>query len=87
MEEYEAHCKQHLKMKVPVWKATEWPMRMGDCIYHDFKRGKKPSIRKSVHDETNRDTDLSGIHALQSEHFYYFGVAAEGSATKPVTNS
>lgn len=32
-----------------------------------------PCMRRSTHDDSNRDHDLSGEYALLSEHFYYFG--------------
>jgi len=48
---------------------------MGDCIY-DFSNEEAPTIRKSVHNNTNRKTDLSGLNALLSDHFYYFGEEA-----------
>ena len=45
---------------------------MGDCIY-DYQSRSKPTIRKGVHNGTNRERDLSGKNALLSNHFYYFG--------------
>jgi hypothetical protein len=77
MEEYEKHCHKNLRSKIPVWKTDDWRLRMGDCIYFNFKDGHKPSIRQSVHNENNRDRDLSGEYALLSDHFYYFGLAAK----------
>ena len=34
-------------------------------------------MRQGVHNETNRERDLSGANALLSNHFYYFGLAAK----------
>jgi Nucleotide modification associated domain 2 len=33
----------------------------------------KPRLRRSVHADGNRNTDLSGENVLLSDHFYYFG--------------
>lgn len=75
LEEYDQHCKQRLQIKIPVWKTNDWRLRMGDCIY-DYHKYDNPIQRKSVHNETNMATDISGKHSLISTHFYYFGVAA-----------
>jgi hypothetical protein len=77
LEQYEQHCHMHLLNKIPIWKTNDWRLKIGDSIYHNFIPGHKPSIRKSVHNETNRDKDLSGLNALLSIHFYYFGLAAK----------
>lgn len=47
-----------------------------------------PRIRESVHNESNRPTDLGGQHALVSEHFYYFGDHPEPLPTelKPISH-
>lgn len=45
---------------------------MGDCIY-DFHDEPGPRIRKGVHNDKNRERDLSGQNALLSTNFYYFG--------------
>lgn len=57
---------------MPKWFAKDWKKRIGDCIY-DYSKGKEPAIRKGVHNEKNSEKDLSGRHALISNHFYYFG--------------
>jgi len=75
LEEYNRYCKINLQNKIPIWKTKDWRLRMGDCIY-DFSSGQEPKIRKSVHNETNRKRDLSGLFTLLSNHFYYFGVEA-----------
>ncbi|MBS1649217.1 MAG: hypothetical protein JSR09_05870 [Bacteroidetes bacterium] len=72
---YDQFCNQSLQSKIPVWKTNDWRLRMGDCIY-DYSKPGDPTIRKSVHNETNRATDIGGKFALLSTHFYYFGVAA-----------
>ncbi|HLG36410.1 MAG TPA: hypothetical protein VI757_16145 [Bacteroidia bacterium] len=76
LEEYDKHCKQYLQSKIPIEKTSDWRQRMGDCIY-DFSNGQEPAIRKGVHNETNRERDLSGQFALLSNQFYYFGVEAK----------
>lgn len=72
MEDYDIHCRMSLREKIPDLAHEDYRRRVGDCIY-DFTRRTKPRIRKSVHSEANRQTDLSGLNALLSKHFYYFG--------------
>lgn len=76
LKEYDAFCKNNLPNKIPKWKTKDWRFRVGDCIY-DYSINNEPKIRKSVHNEGNRQRDLSGQYALLSDHFYYFGVEAE----------
>lgn len=71
-EEYDQFCQNKLANKIPNWKSKNWIDKVGDCIY-DFGNNKLPSIRKSVHNETNRITDLGGLNVLISNQFYYFG--------------
>lgn len=75
LSEYDTHCRQHLQNKIPNWRTTDWRLRMGDCIY-DYSGGQEPTMRKGVHNEQNKQRDLSGHNALLSDHFYYFGEAA-----------
>jgi hypothetical protein len=72
LADYNESCIEHLPNKIPKWFDQDWRKRMGDCIY-DFSSGIEPTIRKSVHNESNRDRDLGGLNALLSTHFYYFG--------------
>lgn len=71
MEEYDSFCKKNLPRKIPNWNSKNYKDKVGDCIY-DFSKA-DPAIRKSVHSLENRDTDLNGVNALLSDHFYYFG--------------
>ena len=75
MQQYDLYCKDNLPTKIPNWRTKDWRDRMGDCIY-DYSNGSNPTIRLSVHNEENRQTDLSGMNALLSLQFYYFGEAA-----------
>jgi hypothetical protein len=75
LSDYDEYCGLHLPTKIPDWRTTDWRRRMGDCIY-DYSAGTEPIMRKAVHNEGNRKTDLSGKNALLSTHFYYFGEAA-----------
>jgi len=75
LKDYDKYCKLSLPKKNPNWRTTDWRLRMGDCIY-DYSKELKPSIRKSVHNEGNRKRDLSGLNALLSDNFYYFGEEA-----------
>jgi hypothetical protein len=65
-------CRQDLPGKIPDWGSDDVSKRVGDCIY-DFSRPGRPTIRRGVHDEQNREVDLGGVNALLSEQFYYFG--------------
>ena len=71
LQEYDIYCKEKLPEKIPDWKSND-DRRLGDCIY-DFSTKKRPTIRKSVHSEKDRERDLSGKYVLLSEQFYYFG--------------
>jgi len=72
LDEYDSYCQEHLRAKVPRWDSREFKKRVGDCIY-DFSSGAVPKVRRSVHNEHNRDVDLRGKNALLSDHFFYFG--------------
>jgi len=72
MKEYDGFCKRSLTKKIPDWTNSDFRRRVGDCIY-DFSHPGQPRQRPSVHTAANRETDLSGLHALLSKHFYYFG--------------
>ncbi|MBN1782727.1 hypothetical protein JW948_16445 [bacterium] len=71
MVEYDSWTKINLKEKTPNWHHSDPRRRCGDSIY-DFLTT-PPAIRKSVHDENNRDRDLSGKYVLLSTHYWYFG--------------
>ena len=75
LEDYDKYCMVSLKEKIPNWRTTDWRLRMGDCIY-DYSNKPLPLLRKGVHNEGNRDIDLSGLNALLSNEFYYFGEEA-----------
>jgi hypothetical protein len=79
LQEYDTWCEANLPVKIPVIQAKDKQKCVGDCIYYDFPsplvlpaKG-RPCIRPSVHTVINRDHDLSGLNALLSDHFYYFG--------------
>jgi hypothetical protein len=72
MREYDDYCRQALPEKIPDWGSNDFRRRVGDCIY-DFSCPEWPILRRGVHDERNRETDLGGKNALLSERFYYFG--------------
>lgn len=73
--EYDGFCRKNLNKKIPDWENDDWRFRVGDCIY-DYSKGNNPILRKGVHKKEHIDKDLSGIYALLSEHFYYFGEKA-----------
>jgi Nucleotide modification associated domain 2 len=75
LAEYDKYCRLNINNKIPKWYSKDWRLRMGDCIY-DFTNEHSPTIRKSVHNELNKERDLSGGFALLSDHFYYFGEKA-----------
>jgi hypothetical protein len=72
LQDYDNFCKSSLPNKIPNRQTNYWRLRVGDCIY-DYSKGHNPSIRDSVHKESNRERDLSGRNALLSDNFYYFG--------------
>jgi hypothetical protein len=73
MQKYDEYCQIYLQAKIPQWHSKDdYRLRLGDCIY-DYSEGELPKMRLSVHDKRNRERDLSGEHALLSNHFFYFG--------------
>lgn len=72
LAEYDAYCREHIPNKIPQWDKGDWKFRVGDCIY-DFSNGDNPTLRKGVHNEDCRGTDLRGCNALLSDCFFYFG--------------
>jgi hypothetical protein len=70
MSEYNRFCVDELPEKIPDWQNPDFRRRVGDCIY-DYSTD-PPSIRESVHNESNRQTDVGGCNALVSDYFYYF---------------
>jgi hypothetical protein len=71
MPEYDAYCRTALREKIPDVTHSEFARRLGDCLY-DFSTS-PPMLRRGVHSERERARDLSGMNALLSDHFYYFG--------------
>jgi Nucleotide modification associated domain 2 len=71
LEDYDRFTQSELSDKIPQWKSTDHRRRYGDSIY-DFSTP-TPSLRRGVHGEENRKTDLSGGWVLLSDHFFYFG--------------
>lgn len=71
LEEYDQFCKTFLPRKMPDWGNRDYRRRMGDCVYN--YSSPIPKMRTSVHNEDNRERDLSGKYALLSKQFYYFG--------------
>jgi hypothetical protein len=71
MSKYDEYVRKFLPWKIPDWRNEEYAKRVGDAIY-DFS-SKSPKLRTGVHKEKNRETDLGGLYALLSKHFYYFG--------------
>jgi len=72
LKEYDTYCQSKLPDKIPYWRTADWRKRLGDCIY-DYSKEGEPAIRRAVHKEQHRVRDLSGLYALLSNHFYYFG--------------
>jgi hypothetical protein len=73
MEEYDQFCKTFVPKKKPDWRNRDYRMRMGDCIYNYVGGSNNPKMRTGVHIEANMEKDLSGLYALVSKQFYYFG--------------
>jgi hypothetical protein len=72
LKDYDKFCQRHLPKKIPNWYNQDYRLRLGDCIYN-YGNGKRPVLRKSVHDGDNIKKDLRGMCSLLSTHFYYFG--------------
>jgi Nucleotide modification associated domain 2 len=72
LQDYDKLCRTTLAEKIPDWTSPDFRRKVGDCIY-DFGGREQPKLRRSVHNEANRETDLSGSKVLLSRHFYYFG--------------
>jgi hypothetical protein len=72
MKDYDTFCRKSLPAKMPDWTNSDFRRKMGDCIY-DFGSQGVPTLRRSIHTERNRKTDLSGLNVLLSTNFYYFG--------------
>jgi hypothetical protein len=72
LKEYDTYCQRELANKIPEIRNEDWRRRMGDCIYH-YENGDSPRLRPGVHGQGNVTRDLSGLSALLSDHFYYFG--------------
>ena len=72
---YDIMCRASYPGKIPDLDSNDFRRRVGDCIY-DYSKNSPPLMRDGVHDEGNRDLDLSGENALISSHFYYFGDTA-----------
>jgi hypothetical protein len=72
LEEYDQFCKTFVPKKKPDWRNIDYRMRVGDCIYNYISHG-NPKMRTGVHKEENQEKDLSGMYALASKQFYYFG--------------
>ena len=71
MHQYDTYAEEYLPNKIPRWCGGDPRLMVGDSIY-DFSYD-PPRVRRSVHDENDRDHDLSRQYALLSEHFFYFG--------------
>lgn len=71
MRAYDAYTRDLLPEKIPDLRSSDFRRRAGDSIY-DFTT-EPPTLRRSVHQEGNRRTDLSGENVLISDHFFYFG--------------
>lgn len=74
MKDYDAWSARHPR-KRPDPTHPDPRRRFGDSIY-DFASD-PPSVRPGVHTVAHRDHDLSGLRALLSRRFVYFGRAAE----------
>lgn len=72
LADYDYLCQSELIGKIPDVNHTDYNRRVGDCIY-DFHNNTKGKLRPSVHGLGNKKTDLGGINALMSTHFFYFG--------------
>jgi hypothetical protein len=72
--EYDRQAMRRWPHRVPNLECMSLQARLGDCIY-DFSQG-GPQQRHGVHSPPDATRDLSGINALVSRDFYYFGSRA-----------
>ncbi|MDZ8104735.1 MAG: hypothetical protein RM338_03805 [Nostoc sp. DedQUE12a] len=73
MLEYDNFTKKQLPQKIPDFSASDKQLRVGDSIYDFSHNPDHPRLRKSVHCQSEIETDLGGQYALLSKHFFYFG--------------
>ncbi len=71
MAKYDGYAAKHVPEKVPQWRHQDVRRRLGDALY-DYSVS-PPAQRQGVHVSGNVNTDLGGLNALLSDHFYYFG--------------
>jgi hypothetical protein len=71
MQEYDNWTAENLTGKIPDSNSPDVRRKLGDSIY-DFST-KQPTQRTGVHGSGNIATDLGGMNALLSDHFFYFG--------------
>ena len=71
MQEYDTWAAANIPEKIPDTNNPDVRRKLGDSIY-DFST-KQPTQRISVHGSGNISTDLGGVNALLSDHFFYFG--------------
>ncbi len=64
MEEYDRLCRESLPGKIPDWDNPDFRRRAGDCIYGYSSRSRRPTLRRSIHSESNRERGLSGMNVL-----------------------
>src|ERR1700690_770432 len=72
MQEYDQFCLTKYPMKIPDWRSRPYIRGRGGGLY-DYSAGSIPKMRWGIHNAANEVRDLSGIYALVSKHFYYFG--------------
>ena len=74
LAEYDRRASQEWPHRIPNLESRDLADRLGDCIY-DYEAGEHelPKQRPGVHAADNVETDLGGVNALVSRHFYYFG--------------
>jgi hypothetical protein len=71
LAQYDIWAHRNCPKKQPDWNHRDFRRRRGDAIY-DFSF-REPMQRASVHGPANMARDLSGLHALISRQFWYFG--------------
>ena len=75
MCDYDNYTKENLKRKIPYIDSKDWRRTVGDSLY-DYSQGDLPRLRKVLHKEKHKMTDLGGEFTLLSTDFYYFGAAS-----------
>ena len=75
-EDYDMFTRKECPDKIPQRPSKTYEKFIGDSIYEFIPGVDEPTLRDSVHDDTNLATDLEVNKVLVSEEFIYWGSEA-----------